>query len=609
MRRLALLLATALLAAGSASAADVFSPGDLSRAHFQLSGLQSCTKCHPRGEQLSQASCLDCHRELAPRVKAGQGFHGRLPTGERDCWTCHHEHQGKDFALVDWGAGGQKKFDHARTGAPLLGKHLPVSCEKCHDPRLVQEPAVKKLLSEQPKRSTFLGAPAMAACASCHFDEHRGQLGTDCKRCHGEAGWKPAQRFEHARTAYPLTCKHARVACEKCHAPLPAPPAEPGLLTAPVHADRYARYRPLAHAACLDCHKDPHQDRFGQDCIRCHVTDDWKRIVAGATAQHEFHQKTRYPLEGAHRAVACAPCHGPFHGTPARFKPLAFQACTDCHADAHAGQMARRGAEAGRCERCHEVRGFLPVRFGLEEHEKTSYELEGAHRTVACAACHPQDERLAERLPAQARAELARRGRPVRTSLALYDVAGDLTRCETCHADPHAGQLVRPKGCAACHGLDSFHRVRFDHQKESRFALAGTHATAPCASCHRPEPGAGGAVVRYRPLEVACAACHRDPHLGQLTSAAAAGAPVAGCERCHGADDWKKLRFRHEQPFTDYPLTGKHQKVACEKCHPALQVAPGVESRRYKPLPRGCEGCHADFHQGAFRGFEPRMGR
>ena len=187
--------------------------------------------------------------------------------------------------------------------------------------------------------------------------------------------------------------------------------------------------------------------------------------------------------------------------------------------------------------------------------------------------------------------------------------AGDLGRCETCHADPHGGQLVRPQGCAACHGLDSFHQVRFDHQKDSRFALVGKHATVACASCHRPEPAAGGVVVRYRPLDVACASCHRDPHLGQLTLAASASGPAAGCERCHGADDWKTLRFRHDKPFTDYALTGKHQKVACEKCHPALEVAPGLASRRYKPLPRACEGCHADFHQGAFRGFEPRMAR
>ena len=27
--------------------------------------------------------------------------------------------------------------------------------------------------------------------------------------------------------------------------------------------------------------------------------------------------------------------------------------------------------------------------------------------------------------------------------------------------------------------------------------------------------------------------------------------------------------------------------------------------RRYKPLPLACEGCHADFHRGAFKGYQP----
>jgi hypothetical protein len=30
-----------------------------------------------------------------------------------------------------------------------------------------------------------------------------------------------------------------------------------------------------------------------------------------------------------------------------------------------------------------------------------------------------------------------------------------------------------------------------------------------------------------------------------------------------------------------------------------------VETRRYKPLPLACEGCHADFHKGGFKGYTP----
>jgi len=611
LRTRAALLGTALalVRAAPARAADVFSPGDLSGPHAQLSGLERCTQCHPRGKQLSQQRCLDCHKELAPRVAAGAGFHGRIAAKERDCWTCHHEHQGRDAALVDWGQGGQKRFDHGKTGTPLAGKHAPLACERCHAPPLVADPLVKELLAKDPRRRTFLGAPAMASCATCHFDEHRGQLGADCARCHGADDWKRTL-FKHEKpfTDYALTGKHATVACDKCHARVEDPRPARATLTAPVHAS-YARYRPVAHGSCLDCHEDVHHGRFGTSCVRCHATDDWKRIVSGATSDRAFHETTRYPLAGAHQAVSCVACHGPFPGQAAVFKPLPFQACTDCHADAHVGQLARRGAQGAACDRCHDVTGFQPIRFGLEEHDRLPFRLEGAHRVAACGSCHPHEPRLAERFPAAAREELARRGRPVKLALSLYDVAGDLGRCETCHADPHEGQLARPQGCAACHAVESWRKVRFDHARDSRFALAGKHAPAPCAACHRPEPSAAGAVIRYRPLELACAACHADPHAGQLAIAGPPGSR-SDCARCHGTDDWKRTLFKHEKPFTDYALTGKHAKVACERCHAPVKVAQGVTARRYRPLPRACEGCHADFHKGAFRGFEPgRLGR
>ena len=56
--------------------------------------------------------------------------------------------------------------------------------------------------------------------------------------------------------------------------------------------------------ACGDCHKDPHQGRFGETCTKCHTEVDWKTVVAGSTESRAFHDKTRYPLRGAHVQVA-----------------------------------------------------------------------------------------------------------------------------------------------------------------------------------------------------------------------------------------------------------------------------------------------------------------
>ncbi len=599
----------------SGAPADVFSPGDLSRPHAALEGLANCTKCHAAGEQLSPDNCLACHKDVQARIGAGKGLHGRFKVEERACQHCHHEHTGRDSKLVDWGKGGKKGFDHARTGFPLEGKHRKPDCAKCHDPRHIIEPEVIQAIAKG--RDSLLGAPA--ACAACHVDEHRGQLGADCQKCHGAEAWKPA-RFDHAKAAYRLDGKHLTVACLKCHADQPAPPSgDFGARTPPVRPALFARYKPIPFQACSDCHKDPHLGRFGAACQSCHATDDWKKL-RGAAKEKVFHEKTRYPLRGAHLQARCDACHGPWGKERAVFRGLKFERCTDCHLDAHLGQIAVSApvsqaaqsvlaalattpaplAASRTCERCHGMEAFTPVRFELEDHDKLTYKLEGAHRAVACAGCHPRDPRLEAKVPAAARERLTRQGRTVKPSLALLKIPR-ATDCRTCHRDPHGGQFkarTDAEGCVACHGLGSFKTARFDHAKDSRFPLTGKHAKAACASCHK--PGEGG-LVRYKPLAVTCAGCHADVHAGQL----ALPGKGTDCARCHDGNSWKEIpRFDHQRD-SRFKLEGKHKPLACEKCHLPVTVGPGVLVRRYKPLPLACEWCHADFHRGAFKGYQP----
>jgi hypothetical protein len=248
------------------------------------------------------------------------------------------------------------------------------------------------------------------------------------------------------------------------------------------------------------------------------------------------------------------------------------------------------------------VQGWLPARYELEQHQRSSYALAGGHVAVACTACHPHDERLGARVPAAVRSRLAAQGRPLKVSPAVLARSG-AERCETCHPDPHAGQFkprTQPSACVACHQVASWSALSFDHNKDSRFPLAGKHAKAACAACHARRDETP---TRYRPLELACAACHADPHAGQL--ARKKGGP-SDCARCHDETAWKPAtRFVHAPPFTAYRLKGKHgPPLKCEACHRKTTVA-GTATVRYRPLPSTCEGCHADFHKGAFRGFEP----
>jgi hypothetical protein len=529
LRRLAL---AALALAAAAPARGQISPGPLSRAHAKLDGSAHCLDCHDANKGVAPAKCLACHEPLADRVGAGKGLHAR--DEYRDCKTCHVEHQGAEFELVWWGKAGRGAFDHDQTGHPLAGKHRALSCEQCH------------------KQRSFLGA--VTSCAACHKDEHRGQFaGRACASCHSERGWKPATGFDHAKTSWPLTGRHASLSCEKCHATRRPDRTTPGAT--------FRVFKAVAGRDCASCHQDTHQGRLGTSCANCHNTGSWRQT---SVPKGFDHQRTAYPLAGRHASVACDRCHLP--GKPMRAK---HDSCAGCHGDAHAGQLARR-ADLGRCESCHDVKGFRPAKYSPDDHAKSAFPLKGAHLAVACDQCHKPGTRGAGKAGVRLKFETA--------------------RCLDCHQDPHRGELARlvaAGGCESCHTVDSWRTVNFDHAR-TRYPLSGRHATVACLPCHkRPDSGAAGgaAAMRFTALAQACGGCHLDPHEGQF-----ARGGTTSCERCHTTSDLEASRFDHSRDAA-YRLDGAHARVACAACHRA-ETRDGARFVRYKPLPTTCRGCH-----------------
>lgn len=538
-----LCLVIGLLVLIAAPARAQLSPGPLSRAHEHLDGLRKCGSCHALGDREVQAKCLECHREIAARRDEGRGPHA-LPAWSR-CVDCHVEHQGPDYDLVHW-PEGREGFDHATTGFALEQSHAAKDCRACHNVRFVTDPGALRRQGKDP-HTTYLGLGA--ACTSCHKDPHAGQFAHDCTACHDAGRWQPAPRFDHARTAYPLTGRHAQVACASCHKPAAAPQA--------------VIYRGLPAASCTDCHRDPHAGALGPRCTDCHATDGWK-LIRGAGFDHD---RTRYPLRGRHAAVGCASCHqekGP--------KP-AFARCADCHRDEHGG--AARGRPGWQdCERCHGVEGFRPARFALADHDSTAYPLRGAHRAVPCGLCH---------------AAAAAKGEPAAVP-ARIDLAPPAAACTDCHADPHrraAGAKPAAAACTSCHGQDSWRGVTFDHAA-TRFALTGRHAGTACTACHEPLEGATRPAPAFGGEPTACAGCHRDVHQGTMTRTAAETDQV-DCARCHVTTDWLAERFDHDRD-SRFALKGGHAKVACAACHKAPDDGPLVV---FRPVPVECAACHA----------------
>lgn len=566
--RVAQLAAVVCLMAMAAGAQ--ISPGPLSKAHSTLDSTVNCTSCHKLGANRT-LRCLECHSEIATRIRSNRGLHssyGLTADSSQQCASCHSEHNGLDFPIVKW-TPTPSGFDHSKTGYNLQGKHVGLACSRCHTPEHITKTEMFSI-QVRDKRRTFLGVSQN--CVNCHKDEHNGRLGQNCQQCHNFEDWKNTSLFDHAKTRYPLTGLHPRVACQKCHTP---------------GSDNQPRWVGLSFNACADCHTDPHHGSFGQQsCQSCHNTSGWKRVSLENVNQKFDHSKTKYPLQGKHQEVECLQCHsgGDFK------KPLVFQRCLDCHKDEHNGQFIKR-ADKGECASCHNVQGFKPTTYGVKEHATSAYPLLQKHTQVECAKCH---------IP---------RGKET-----LYRLK--FAQCMDCHKDEHQGQFAAApylNRCEQCHDLKGYRPSTFTlaKHKETSFQLTGGHLATPCGDCHKPvlqlhgdrAQFAAGAQLQsavYHFADSSCTVCHQDPHKGQFRDRMQQAAK-AGCEACHNTESWRDLRrFDHSQ--TSFPLVGAHRGTACIDCHKPPDMGTRLVQADFKAAPTKCEQCHEDIHGGQFAG-------
>lgn len=271
------------------------------------------------------ADCQGCH--------AARQWHG-IPTTCTACHTKDDPHGGQ--FKVSCGACHQTSrwsdvtFDHSKSRFPLTGAHQPAACAACH---------VRGRYADTPRD-----------CIGCHKpdDKHRGELGTDCATCHRATRWSDIT-FDHTQARFPLEGAHQQVSCAACHTG--------------------GRYRGVP-TTCVGCHQkdDKHGGQYGTDCGSCHRVTRW----SDATFDHD---RSRFPLTGAHRGAACSECHagGTFQGTP--------RACVNCHAEpgVHAGRFGTS------CADCHSTTAWLPAGYNGPH----SFPMNHGGAGGSCSTCHP----------------------------------------------------------------------------------------------------------------------------------------------------------------------------------------------------------------------------
>ena len=308
--------------------------------------------------------------------------------------------------------------------------------------------------------------------------------------------------------------------------------------------------RTSQNTLCMNCHKDIAANVSGRkgfhgklamqsevQCHGCHTEHQGRDADIVKLVPEQFnHNLTNYPLQEAHALLACNSCHQ----SGKKFSETTTT-CVSCHKkdEPHQGQLGNN------CASCHGMTTWLNAKF---DHGQTKFPLTNKHAEVPCASCHLQNRY--KNTPEQ---------------------------CASCHAPDDVHRGTRAGGCGQCHSTASWTTAKFNHAKETGFALLGAHAQTDCTSCHT-----SGRMEDPVPKD--CHGCHRaqDAHAGRMGD---------DCSKCHTSSNWKPPSFDHTRD-TKFVLTGPHEKLACDRCHTA--------SISTQKLGTSCSGCHRaqDVHMG-----------
>ncbi len=155
----------------------------------------------------------------------------------------------------------------------------------------------------------------------------------DCQLCHVSDRWDEVKvdfRFDHeAETGYPLVGAHGQARCLRCHND-----------RGPVSV--------FNSRGCAGCHEDIHNGDLGPNCTSCHQQNTWVPI-----RQIEMHNRTRFPLTGAHLETACHLCHP--GARVGNFMPTDTE-CLTCHQRDLAAALNPPHLTLGwvnNCQKCH----------------------------------------------------------------------------------------------------------------------------------------------------------------------------------------------------------------------------------------------------------------
>jgi len=379
----------------------------------------------------------------------------------------------------------------------------------------------------------------------------------------------PAADFDHLRTGFALTDRHAQARCESCH-----------------HNGQFQG----TPRDCASCH------RAGMRLARGNVVMPARHVPTQQACDACHNTRSFVGARFSHAGIApgsCTSCHnGAFApGKPAAHLPT-VASCETCHRSTSTwlavsgGHSAANAVGTGTCDTCHNgvgARGkhaaHIPVPAGLAKcdschRSQASFTVavrmdHAVVATAACASCH--NGTMATGKPAAHVTTTAACDGCHRSTVNWAAVTGAHTAanavgtgtCDTCHngvaaKGKHAGHVPVTTGAARC---DSCHR------SQTSFTAAvtmnhGVVATAECKACHSGQyltEGTVGALAKPA---------------NHIPEAQLLGGSLLDCKACHtSTTSWPAQRMNHNNS----PGNGAGW---CKGCHDSATRYAGAMERK-----------------------------
>jgi hypothetical protein len=333
----------------------------------------------------------------------------------------------------------------------------------------------------------------------------------NCDLCHSSTSWKldkTIYSFNHNTTVFPLNGQHQEVNCRSCHPTL-------------VFSE--------AKTTCVDCHTDMHNQTVGPDCGRCHTAKSW--IVENIT---EIHQRSRFPLLGAHKTADCSACHR--SASLLRFEPLGVQ-CYDCHQANYMAATNPNHVQGGFSKDCIQCHSMNSIAWNSTNVDHAFFPLTQGH-AINCTSCH--------------------------TNGTFSGLSRD---CDKCHqanwaatTNPSHQAANIPKNCDQCHTTIPGWKPATFTIHSTYYALTGAHITITCDQCHNG--------VYNNTTPTVCVGCHLTNYNQTNNPPHASAQFGTDCQTCHSTTAWTPATFDHDGKY--FPIySGKHQGtwVLCTDCH------------------------------------------